>query len=71
MAVTGDTGAAGGDRGVPGASVRGHEFVRHPCQEGHYHAEGYTACEEDTGDVGGTGVEVWLKSMRSLVLIAL
>ena len=40
-------GPAGGVRGVPRRSVRGHQLVRHPRQEGHHHAQRHPAGQED------------------------
>lgn len=56
MAEPGYNGAAGGERGVPGASFRGHESVCDSCEEGYYHAEGHSVGEEDSGGVGGAGL---------------
>ncbi|CAM9131079.1 unnamed protein product, partial [Lampetra planeri] len=36
-------GSAGGQRGLPGGAVRGHQPVRHPRQEGHHHAQRHPA----------------------------
>ncbi|CAO2599256.1 Histone H3, embryonic [Lemmus lemmus] len=36
-------GAAGGQRGLPGGAVRGHQPVRHPRQARHHHAQGHPA----------------------------
>ncbi|KAK3037777.1 hypothetical protein RJ639_030696 [Escallonia herrerae] len=41
-------GAVGGGGDIPGGTVRGHQSVRDSCQEGHDHAQGYPASEEDT-----------------------
>lgn len=39
-----------------GALVRRYESVRHPCEESHDHAEGYSACEEDSWCLGRSGL---------------
>ena len=38
---------SGGQRGVPGGAVRGHQLVRHPRQACHHHAQGHPAGQED------------------------
>merc|ERR1712226_478869 len=40
-------GPAGGQRGLPGGTFRGHEPVRHPRQESDHHAQGHPAGQED------------------------
>lgn len=57
MAVPGDPSAAGILRSVPGAFIRGHESLRDPRQEGHHHAKGRPACEEDPRRLGRAGVD--------------
>jgi hypothetical protein len=41
------SGCVGGQRGLPGRPLRGHEPVRHPRQACHHHAEGHPAGQED------------------------
>uniref|UniRef100_A0A3P8UEV8 Core Histone H2A/H2B/H3 domain-containing protein n=1 Tax=Amphiprion percula TaxID=161767 RepID=A0A3P8UEV8_AMPPE len=36
-------GSVGGQRGLPGRTLRGHRSVRHPRQEGHHHAQRHPA----------------------------
>lgn len=56
LAIASHSSAAGGRGGVHGAPVRGHESVRHPCEEGHDYAEGCAVGEEDSRGVGGVGM---------------
>lgn len=67
LAVAGDTGAAGGDGGVSGEVVRGHELLRHPCEEGYDYAKGHSACEKDQGSMGWVGLKRgWWMTGRDL-----
>ena len=56
LAVAGDPGTAGSRRSVPGAPFRRHQSVCDPRETGHDHAEGYPACETDTGRLGWHGL---------------
>ncbi|KAI1229589.1 hypothetical protein IHE44_0011780, partial [Lamprotornis superbus] len=43
----GHRGPAGGQRGVPGGALRGHQPVCHPRQACHHHAQGHPAGTAD------------------------
>ena len=43
LPVVGRDGAAGGERGLPGRPLRGHQSVRHPRKARHHHAERHPA----------------------------
>jgi len=65
LAVASHPGATGSRRGLHGASVRGHQSLRHPRQARHDHAEGYSAGQEDSGRLGRAGVG-WLTTYYGL-----
>ncbi len=40
---------SGGQRGLPGRPLRGHQLVRHPRQACDHHAQGHSTCTKDSG----------------------
>ncbi|CAG11543.1 unnamed protein product [Tetraodon nigroviridis] len=57
-------GPAGGERGLPGGPVRGHQPVRHPRQEGHHHAQRHPA---GSPHPWGEGLELTSTTTKALL----